>query len=87
MVAWLQIKLVLVGGCRNAEDAERVQHLRDLAKHLALEDSVQFVVDAPYARLLHLYQTSTLALHAMWNEHFGISELSFLFPFLVKIAL
>ncbi|CAG5057867.1 unnamed protein product [Parnassius apollo] len=71
---WNKIKLVLVGSCRNQEDEERVQNLKDLAKHLALEDNVQFVVNAPYARLLQLYQTSTMAIHAMWNEHFGISE-------------
>ncbi|CAG4987381.1 unnamed protein product [Colias eurytheme] len=70
---WNKIKLVLVGSCRNAEDEERVQNLRDLAKHLSIEDNVQFVVNASYAQLLQLYQTSTLAIHAMWNEHFGIS--------------
>ncbi|KPJ21279.1 GDP-Man:Man(3)GlcNAc(2)-PP-Dol alpha-1,2-mannosyltransferase [Papilio machaon] len=68
-----QIKLVLVGSCRNREDEELVQNLKDLARHLSLEESVQFVVNAPYARLLQLYQTSTAAIHAMWNEHFGIS--------------
>ncbi|KAI8440717.1 hypothetical protein MSG28_009060 [Choristoneura fumiferana] len=40
----LSIKLVLVGACRNAEDEERVQNLKDLAKHLSIEDSVQFVI-------------------------------------------
>lgn len=76
-----QIRLVLAGSCRNAADTERVQNLRDLAKHLSLEDNVEFVVNAPYARLLQLYQTSSLALHAMWNEHFGIS-----LSFLINIA-
>ncbi|XP_073954354.1 ALG11 alpha-1,2-mannosyltransferase isoform X2 [Choristoneura fumiferana] len=71
-ILWNKIKLVLVGACRNAEDEERVQNLKDLAKHLSIEDSVQFVVNAPYARLLQLYQTSSMAIHTMWNEHFGI---------------
>ncbi|XP_063831810.1 GDP-Man:Man(3)GlcNAc(2)-PP-Dol alpha-1,2-mannosyltransferase [Ostrinia nubilalis] len=83
---WNKIKLVLVGGCRNAEDEERVQNLKDLAKHLALEDNVQFVVNAPYARLLQLYQTSSIALHAMWNEHFGISVVECMAAGLVTIA-
>ncbi|CAK1588873.1 unnamed protein product [Parnassius mnemosyne] len=83
---WNKIKLVLVGSCRNPEDEERVQNLKDLAKHLALEDNVQFVVNAPYARLLQLYQTSTMAIHAMWNEHFGISVVECMAAGLITIA-
>lgn len=85
-VLWNKIKLVLVGSCRNAEDEERVQHLKDLAKHLSLEESVQFVVNAPFARLLQLYQSSTLALHAMWNEHFGISVVECMAAGLITVA-
>ncbi|OWR41309.1 glycosyl transferase [Danaus plexippus plexippus] len=73
-VLWNKIRLVLVGSCRNAEDEERVRNLKDLAKHLAIDENVQFIVNAPYSTLLNLYQNSTLAIHAMWNEHFGISE-------------
>ncbi|XP_039748123.1 GDP-Man:Man(3)GlcNAc(2)-PP-Dol alpha-1,2-mannosyltransferase isoform X2 [Pararge aegeria] len=69
---WNKIRLVLVGSCRNAADEQRVRHLRDLAKHLSVEDNVQFCVNASYSQLLQLYQSSSLALHAMWNEHFGI---------------
>ncbi|XP_049878415.1 GDP-Man:Man(3)GlcNAc(2)-PP-Dol alpha-1,2-mannosyltransferase [Pectinophora gossypiella] len=83
---WHKIKLVLVGSCRNAEDEERVQNLKDLAKHLSLEDNVEFVVNAPYARLLQLYQTSSIAIHAMWNEHFGISVVECMAAGLITIA-
>ncbi|CAD0203654.1 unnamed protein product [Chrysodeixis includens] len=83
---WSRIRLVLAGSCRNAADSERVQNLRDLAKHLSLEDNVEFVVNAPYTRLLQLYQTSSLALHAMWNEHFGISVVECMAAGLVTIA-
>ncbi|PZC73739.1 hypothetical protein B5X24_HaOG208923 [Helicoverpa armigera] len=83
---WNKIKLVLVGSCRNAEDEERVQNLKDLAKHLSLEASVEFVVNAPYARLLQMYQTSSLAIHAMWNEHFGISVVECMAAGLITIA-
>jgi alpha-1,2-mannosyltransferase len=34
-----QVKLVLVGGCRNAEDATRVEGLRALAKELKIDVS------------------------------------------------
>ncbi|XP_026316386.1 GDP-Man:Man(3)GlcNAc(2)-PP-Dol alpha-1,2-mannosyltransferase [Hyposmocoma kahamanoa] len=83
---WNKIKLVLVGSCRNAEDEERVKNLKDLAKHLSLENSVEFVVNASYARLLQLYQTSTIGIHAMWNEHFGISVVECMAAGLVVIA-
>ncbi|XP_045453662.1 GDP-Man:Man(3)GlcNAc(2)-PP-Dol alpha-1,2-mannosyltransferase [Melitaea cinxia] len=83
---WNKIKLVLVGSCRNAADEERVKHLRDLAKHLALENSVSFLVNAPYAQLLQLYQSSALALHAMWNEHFGIGVVECMAAGLITIA-
>ncbi len=33
----LPVKLVLVGGSRNADDAARVDSLRELAKELAIE--------------------------------------------------
>ncbi|XP_059062375.1 GDP-Man:Man(3)GlcNAc(2)-PP-Dol alpha-1,2-mannosyltransferase [Achroia grisella] len=83
---WNKIKLILVGSCRNAEDEERVQNLKDLSKHLSLEDNVQFVVNAPYGRLLQLYQTSTVGLHAMWNEHFGISVVECMAAGLIMVA-
>lgn len=73
-----------MGSCRNDEDKERVQNLRDLAKHLSIEDNVQFVVNASYAQLLQLYQTSSMAIHAMWNEHFGISKFSALLQIIYR---
>ncbi|XP_052744554.1 GDP-Man:Man(3)GlcNAc(2)-PP-Dol alpha-1,2-mannosyltransferase [Bicyclus anynana] len=85
-ILWNKIKLVLVGSCRNAADEERVQNLRDLAKHLAIEENVQFTVNASYCQLLQLYQTSALALHAMWNEHFGISVVECMAAGLITIA-
>ena len=39
-----QIKLVLIGGCRNAEDERRVKDLKDLCAHLSVEDNVEFKV-------------------------------------------
>jgi alpha-1,2-mannosyltransferase len=37
-----QIKLVLVGGSRNAEDAARVEGLRALAKELGIEVRIRY---------------------------------------------
>lgn len=39
------VRLVLIGGCRNAEDELRVQELRRIAEDLDLTHSVHFVVN------------------------------------------
>ena len=39
------IKLVLVGGCRNEEDEKRVEELRRIAIDLGMEDRVIFEVN------------------------------------------
>ncbi|XP_041969048.1 GDP-Man:Man(3)GlcNAc(2)-PP-Dol alpha-1,2-mannosyltransferase isoform X2 [Aricia agestis] len=83
---WGKIKLVLVGSARSASEQERVRNLRDLAAHLSVDGHVQFVLNAPYAQLLQLYQTSTMAIHTMWNEHFGISVVECMAAGLITIA-
>ena len=35
---------MLIGGCRNEEDQQRVDDLNDLCKHLSVEDNVEFKV-------------------------------------------
>ena len=35
-----QIKLVIVGSCRNDDDYERLKNIQDLSKHLSLENAV-----------------------------------------------
>ncbi len=37
-----KVRLVLAGGARNSEDEGRVTDLRNLCKHLAVEDNVEF---------------------------------------------
>lgn len=83
---WNQLRLVFVGSCRNQEDLDRVQHLKDFAKHLSLEDQVEFKVNASYQELLQCYQKSLIGIHAMWNEHFGISVVELMAAGLVMIA-
>ena len=39
---WDRVKLVLVGGVRNAQDQKRVDDLRDLSRHLAVVENVIF---------------------------------------------
>ncbi|OJA15804.1 hypothetical protein AZE42_14154, partial [Rhizopogon vesiculosus] len=42
------VKLILLGGARNAEDRARVQSLQDLAKELRITPHVEFIINASY---------------------------------------
>lgn len=83
---WNRLRLVFVGSCRNQEDLDRVQHLKDFAKHLALDDYVEFKVNASYQELVQCYQKSLIGIHAMWNEHFGISVVELMAAGILMIA-
>ena len=67
-----RVELVLIGGCRNKEDRDRVIELRRLAKNLQIEDHVRFEINVPFQKLKEEVAEATAALHTMWNEHFGI---------------
>lgn len=43
------MKLVLVGGCRNAEDHARVEELKKMAENLDMADHVVFEVNVGVA--------------------------------------
>ncbi|XP_077296491.1 ALG11 alpha-1,2-mannosyltransferase isoform X1 [Arctopsyche grandis] len=83
---WNRLRLIFVGSCRHEEDKERVKNLKDLAKHLSLEDTVQFKVNVSYCELLNTYQHAVMGLHAMWNEHFGIGVVECMAAGLIMIA-
>ncbi|PAV74669.1 hypothetical protein WR25_20237 [Diploscapter pachys] len=77
---WLQEKkpdtsaqLTIAGGCRNAEDKQRVQQLQDYASELGIADNVKWSLNVPYEELLAEFSDSLISIHTMWNEHFGIS--------------
>ena len=75
---WKKIRLVLIGGCRNAEDEKRVQDLRDLCKHLSVEENVEFKINVPYDERNEIMRTAFIGIHTMWNEHFGIGVVEML---------
>ncbi|KAM9328269.1 GDP-Man:Man(3)GlcNAc(2)-PP-Dol alpha-1,2-mannosyltransferase-like [Pholidichthys leucotaenia] len=66
------LKLVLIGGCRNQEDEDRVLMLRGLSQELGLADQVEFKLNIPFEELKREMADATIGLHTMWNEHFGI---------------
>ncbi|XP_030056301.1 GDP-Man:Man(3)GlcNAc(2)-PP-Dol alpha-1,2-mannosyltransferase isoform X2 [Microcaecilia unicolor] len=67
-----QIKLILIGGCRNKEDEQRVSQLKNLCKELGV--SVEFKINIPFEELKRYLADATIGLHTMWNEHFGIES-------------
>lgn len=71
----LQIKLVIIGSCRDEEDFERVRDMKDFCKHLSLEKNVDFKLNVPFDELKEELCSSMIGMHAMYNEHFGISKL------------
>ena len=83
---WSKIRLVLIGGCRNAEDEKRVQDLRDLCRHLSVEDNVEFRINVSFHDLCEAMRTATIGLHTMWNEHFGIAVVEMLAAGLLTIS-
>ncbi|XP_075872601.1 GDP-Man:Man(3)GlcNAc(2)-PP-Dol alpha-1,2-mannosyltransferase [Nelusetta ayraudi] len=66
------LKLVLVGGCRNQEDEDRVLMLRGLCQELDVADLVEFKLNVSFEELKKEMAEATIGLHTMWNEHFGI---------------
>lgn len=68
------MKLVLIGGCRNQEDEDRVLMLRGLCQELGVADRVEFKLNIPFEELKKELGDATIGLHTMWNEHFGIGE-------------
>ncbi|XP_049941713.1 GDP-Man:Man(3)GlcNAc(2)-PP-Dol alpha-1,2-mannosyltransferase [Schistocerca serialis cubense] len=83
---WDSLRLIFVGSCRNAEDDVRVQDMKDLCKHLSLENNVEFKVNVPYEELRRELEEGSIGLHAMWNEHFGIGVVECMAAGLIMVA-
>ncbi|XP_044300106.1 GDP-Man:Man(3)GlcNAc(2)-PP-Dol alpha-1,2-mannosyltransferase isoform X1 [Varanus komodoensis] len=65
-------KLILIGGCRNQDDEQRVNALKRLCQELGIENRVEFKVNIPFEELKKHLADAAIGLHTMWNEHFGI---------------
>lgn len=66
------VRLVIVGSCRNDEDRAVLARTRALTRKLGVEHSVQFVVNCSFPELKVWLGRASVGLHTMWNEHFGI---------------
>ena len=67
-------KLVLIGSCRNDEDAMRVENLKNTCQQLGLHKYIEFRINVSFTELKDALGSATIGLHSMWNEHFGIGK-------------
>ncbi|KAJ6476279.1 mannosyltransferase [Mycena sanguinolenta] len=81
-----ELQLVMIGGCRNADDEARVEVLRKLARDLGVESQVQFVLNAPYPDMLAWLGRASVGLNTMLDEHFGINVVEFMAAGVIPIA-
>lgn len=80
------LKLVMLGSCRNTDDEMRVEELQEYSQALELTKHVQFVVNASYDELKQYLSKSSMGLHTMYNEHFGISVVEMMAAGLIVVA-
>ena len=68
-----RVSLVLVGSCRNFEDHDRIDGLKNYAVQLGVLDHVEFRTNISFEELQQELGSAVAAVHTMQNEHFGIS--------------
>jgi len=79
-------KLQFVGSCRNKEDLERLQKLKDRAFELHIDELVEFYKDISYMELVQLLGGAIAGLHSMTDEHFGIVVVEYMAAGAIPIA-
>ncbi|KAF8497476.1 mannosyltransferase [Russula emetica] len=80
------MRLLLVGGVRNEGDSARLEELKELADSLQVSEYVDFVVNAPYSRVLELLGEASIGLNTMVDEHFGINVVEFMAAGVIPIV-
>uniref|UniRef100_A0A1B6CFA8 GDP-Man:Man(3)GlcNAc(2)-PP-Dol alpha-1,2-mannosyltransferase n=1 Tax=Clastoptera arizonana TaxID=38151 RepID=A0A1B6CFA8_9HEMI len=83
---WHSVRLIFIGSCRNREDEDRVNNLKEMCKQLEIENNVEFKVNISYEQLKEELKNGTIGLHAMWNEHFGIGVVECMAAGLIMVA-
>ncbi|XP_006664685.2 GDP-Man:Man(3)GlcNAc(2)-PP-Dol alpha-1,2-mannosyltransferase [Oryza brachyantha] len=79
-------KLQFAGSCRNKEDLERLQKLKDRSTELHIDELVEFHKDISYRDLVQLLGGAVAGLHSMTDEHFGISVVEYMAAGAIPIA-
>ncbi|XP_026386859.1 GDP-Man:Man(3)GlcNAc(2)-PP-Dol alpha-1,2-mannosyltransferase-like [Papaver somniferum] len=79
-------KLQFVGSCRNQEDEQRLQKLKEKAIELNVEKDVEFYRNLLYRDLVRLLGGAIAGIHSMVDEHFGVSIVEYMAAGAVPIA-
>ncbi|CAL1713659.1 unnamed protein product [Somion occarium] len=80
------VRLVLIGGSRNKDDADRLESLKSLAKELGIAEHVQFIANAPYSEMLSWLSKASVGLSTMVDEHFGINVVEFMAAGIIPVT-
>ncbi|KAK0544817.1 asparagine-linked glycosylation protein [Tilletia horrida] len=81
-----KVRLMMMGSCRNQGDEARIEGLKALAKDLGVEDSVSFMVNAPFKDILSTLSRASIGLSTMVDEHFGINVVEFMAAGLITLS-
>ncbi len=79
-------KLIIIGSCRDCEDENRVKELYKLCDSLNIRENVEFKLNVSYEELKRVMSESSIGLHTMINEHFGIGVVECLAAGLITVA-
>ena len=70
-------KLILIGSVRNDTDDEKKVYKLRLQAQEGFKDSVDFIVNAKYTKVVEHLKSSSVGVNGMWNEHFGIGVVEY----------
>ncbi|KAJ1434008.1 hypothetical protein B484DRAFT_478245 [Ochromonadaceae sp. CCMP2298] len=84
--AYADVRLVVLGSTRNAQDEALLDSLKAEAALLGVSHCVSFMPNSSYAELQAQMRGAAVGLHTMWNEHFGISVVEMLAAGMVVVA-
>ena len=79
-------KFWLLGTVRDEDDQRIVDNLKDLAKQLEIENSVEFKIGKSRTEIVEIFSQAKVAIHTMRNEHFGIAVVELMASGIVTIA-
>jgi len=66
------VVFVFIGSCRNEEDRNYLEKLKDYATQLGINNNIEWKTGIPFKDLKQELKKATAGLHVMSNEHFGI---------------
>lgn len=78
--------LKIIGSCRNEEDVNRLDELKEYCKKNQLNENVSFCVNISFDELKNILSNSIAGLHTMIEEHFGICVVEYMAAGLIPIA-